>query len=159
MTSCDMYLFLQYPFLYHLSSIFYRSDNSRFVKKHLPAYHKEKGVFYACSSFYPALNLFTSCRYRQNTGRYRKSCTGPCHILQHLCRRCSRTGRGLSSSRSEYPGDLRLLWHAHYPTANMPGPPFMTRPLASLISWGDNEKGAFYRPFYVTNTLIINFDH
>ena len=76
MTSCDMYLFLQYPFLYHLSSIFYRSDNSRFVKKHLPAYHKEKGVFYACSSFYPALNLFTSCRYRQNTGRYRKSCTG-----------------------------------------------------------------------------------
>ena len=52
-----------------------------------------------------------------------------------------------------------VICHRFYPTANMPGPPFMTRPLASLISWGDNEKGAFYSPFYVTNTLIINFDH
>ena len=106
--------------------------NSRFVKKHLPAYHKEKGVFYARSSFYPALNLFTSCRYRQNTGRYRKSCTGPCHILQHLCRRCSRTGRGLSSSRSEYPGASGFFGMHIHENGNCT-PPF-------------NQSGSHYNP-------------
>ena len=50
-------------------------------------------------AFYPALNLFTSCRYHQNTGRYRKSCTGPwrwsatAFIQPRICLDC-------------------LLWHA-----------------------------------------------